>query len=74
MTDTGAITGNAASRPSRRAMLQNPATLGMYAFVALMAVLVVIGAFTTQGFLTTGNFRRSLPPPPSSASSRSGRR
>jgi ribose/xylose/arabinose/galactoside ABC-type transport system permease subunit len=45
---------------ARRSRLRNPATLAMYAFVALVAVLVVVGAFTTQGFLTTGNFRSIL--------------
>ncbi|HET7717429.1 MAG TPA: ABC transporter permease [Bauldia sp.] len=61
MTDINTITGNAASpSPARRGALQNPATVAMYAFMAVVAVLVLVGAFTTQGFLTTGNFRSIL--------------
>jgi ribose/xylose/arabinose/galactoside ABC-type transport system permease subunit len=59
MTDT--ITGgSASSRTARRAAPPSFATLATYAFVILVAALVLIGAFTTQGFLTTGNFRAIL--------------
>ena len=59
MTDT--ITGGSASpRDTRRAAAPSPATLAVYPFVALVAALVLIGAFTTQGFLTTSNFRAIL--------------
>lgn len=59
MTDT--ITGRAASsRAARGPAPPSFATLAMYAFVALVAALVLIGAFSTQGFLTTGNFRAIL--------------
>lgn len=61
MTDLDTVTGEATGSPAvRRGVLESPATLAMYAFVALVAALVVIGAFTTQGFLTTGNFRSIL--------------
>ncbi len=37
-----------------------PAALAMYAFIALVSVLVITGAFTTQGFLTATNFSAIL--------------
>lgn len=59
MTDT--ITGGSASSlAARRAAAPRAATLAVYVFVALVAALVLIGAFTTQGFLTTSNFRAIL--------------
>ncbi len=50
------------------------ATLAVYAFVAVVATLIVFGAFATPGFLSIRNSARSPPPPRSSASSRSVRR
>jgi ribose/xylose/arabinose/galactoside ABC-type transport system permease subunit len=61
MSDVDVIAGNdGRSRPRRSPLLRNPATLAMYGFIGVVAVLVVVGAFTTQGFLTTGNFRAIL--------------
>ena len=60
MTRTDTITSRANSRGARHALLQNPATFAVYAFMALVAVFVLVGAFTTQGFLTAGNFRSIL--------------
>lgn len=61
MTETDAITGGAAGLPApRRTALSSPATLALYAFIALVAAAVIIGAVTTQGFLTVGNFRSIL--------------
>jgi len=49
---------SAASRVALRASGKpKPATFAMYVFVGLVAALVIVGAFTTQGFLTAGNFR-----------------
>jgi ribose/xylose/arabinose/galactoside ABC-type transport system permease subunit len=43
-----------------RLMQLNAATIAVFAFVAVLAVLIVYGAFTTQGFLTINNFRAIL--------------
>jgi len=60
MTDVETIAGGSGGRAARRSLVPNPATLGLYAFIALVGVLVLVGAFTTQGFLTAGNFRSIL--------------
>lgn len=59
MTEIDTVTGDG-PRGARRALSQNPATVAVYTFMAVVAVLVCVGAFTTQGFLTTGNFRSIL--------------
>ena len=60
MTDT-ISRGSAPPRIAPRAPERpKTAAFALYAFVALVAALVLIGAFTTQGFLTAGNFRAIL--------------
>jgi ribose/xylose/arabinose/galactoside ABC-type transport system permease subunit len=60
MIGVGATTGGSAGSSITRMVLFNPATLAVYAFVALLAALLLYGAFTTQGFLTVNNFRAIL--------------
>jgi ribose/xylose/arabinose/galactoside ABC-type transport system permease subunit len=52
--------GSAGSRATSRMAQSNPATLAVYVFVALLAALIVFGAFTTQGFLSISNFSAIL--------------
>ncbi len=52
--------GSAGSRVTSRMAQSNPATLAVYVFVALLAALIVFGAFTTQGFLSISNFSAIL--------------
>ncbi len=59
MTDA-TTDGSAHPRLASRAPAPSPATLAVYVFVGLVAAFVLIAAFTTQGFLTTGNFRAIL--------------
>ena len=61
MTGLGSTTRPADDSRVGRGLSQfKPATLGVYAFVGLLAALVVFGAFTTQGFLTVGNLSAIL--------------
>ena len=52
--------GSAVSRVAGRMAQSNPAAVAVYAFVALLAALIIFGAFITPGFLTISNFSAIL--------------
>jgi ribose/xylose/arabinose/galactoside ABC-type transport system permease subunit len=51
---------SAGPESARRAAGADPAAVAVYAFVAMLAALIVYGAVVTQGFLTVDNFRAIL--------------
>lgn len=61
MTDSGAAARTGAGGSDVwGSVMENPAMAALYVFMALLAVAICIGAVTTQGFLTTANFRSIL--------------
>jgi ribose transport system permease protein len=52
--------GSAGSRGAARTARFSPATLAVYAFVALLAALILTGAFATPGFLSVSNLSAIL--------------
>jgi ABC-type branched-subunit amino acid transport system ATPase component len=52
--------GSAVSRVAGRMAQLNPAAIAVYAFVALLAALIIFGAFITPGFLSISNFSAIL--------------
>ncbi|HEY1884876.1 MAG TPA: hypothetical protein VGG86_02365, partial [Roseiarcus sp.] len=61
MTGVDSTTAKSAGSPAAEGIARfNSATLAVYAFVAVLAALIIVGAFATPGFLSMSNLSAIL--------------